>query len=80
MHRHQIFHADLNAHNLLLAPQGQVFVVDFDKCERRGGDDWKARNLARLKRSLLKENHRLALHWQEADDWPALLNGYDASP
>jgi 3-deoxy-D-manno-octulosonic-acid transferase len=80
LHRHQIFHADLNAHNLLLDPQGQVFVVDFDKCERRGGDDWKARNLARLKRSLLKENHRLALHWQEADDWPALLNGYDASP
>lgn len=80
LHRHQIFHADLNAHNLLLDPQGQVFVVDFDKCERRGGNDWKTRNLARLKRSLLKEHNQQALHWQEAEDWPALLNGYDASP
>lgn len=80
LHRHQVFHADLNAHNLLLDPQGQVYVVDFDKCERRGGDDWKTRNLARLRRSLLKEHKRQALPWQEAEDWPVLLNGYDASP
>jgi 3-deoxy-D-manno-octulosonic-acid transferase len=80
LHRHQIFHADLNAHNLLLDTQGQVFVVDFDKCKRRGGDEWKARNLARLKRSLIKEHHRQALYWQEAKDWTSLLNAYDANP
>lgn len=80
LHRHQIFHADLNAHNLLLNAGGEAFVVDFDKCERRSGAVWKTANLARLKRSLQKELGRHALHWIEADDWPALLSGYEASP
>jgi 3-deoxy-D-manno-octulosonic-acid transferase len=77
LHRHQVFHADLNAHNLLLDAQGQAFVVDFDKCERRPGHAWKNHNLQRLQRSLRKERHRHpALHWDEATDWPALLCGY----
>jgi 3-deoxy-D-manno-octulosonic-acid transferase len=56
MHEHQIYHSDLNCHNILLnGSSGQVWLIDFDKCERRGGDAWKAGNLARLERSLLKE-------------------------
>ncbi len=73
LHERQVFHADLNAHNLLLDAQGRAWVVDFDKCERRPGDEWKATNLARLLRSLRKEAKREPVfHWHE-DDW-ALLN------
>lgn len=74
LHERQVFHADLNAHNLLLDTQGRAWVVDFDKCEVRAGDDWKAANLARLLRSLRKEAGREPVfHWHE-DDWAMLLS------
>lgn len=76
LHDHQVFHADLNAHNLMLDTQGKAWIVDFDQCGVRAGDDWKAKNLERLLRSLRKEQQRLAtFHWQEAD-WNALLRAY----
>src|SRR5690606_16792405 len=37
LHERQVFHADLNAHNLLLDAQGRAWVVDFDKCALRPG-------------------------------------------
>ncbi|MBI3772476.1 MAG: 3-deoxy-D-manno-octulosonic acid kinase [Gammaproteobacteria bacterium] len=50
-----IFHADLNARNILLAEAGQVFLIDFDKGERRVPDSsWQRENLQRLQRSLNK--------------------------
>ncbi len=76
MHERQVFHADLNCHNLLLDAQGQAWIVDFDKCERRAGDSWKAQNLARLQRSLRKEQaRRPGFQWDEAH-WAVLLEGY----
>jgi len=79
LHNAQVFHADLNAHNLLLDAQGQAWVVDFDKCRLRSGDTWKAANLARLRRSLHKERqHSAHLAWTEAN-WSALLLGYHAA-
>ncbi len=78
LHEKQIFHADLNAHNLLLDNDGGAWVVDFDKCERRTGDAWKAANLARLLRSLRKEAGREPVfHWFE-DDWTLLTAAYGA--
>jgi 3-deoxy-D-manno-octulosonic acid kinase len=48
------YHADLNAHNVLLAA-GAVWLVDFDRGElRTPARDWQLANLARLRRSLLK--------------------------
>jgi 3-deoxy-D-manno-octulosonic-acid transferase len=76
LHERQVFHADLNAHNLLLDGAGRAWVVDFDKCGVRAGDDWKPLNLQRLLRSLRKEATRVTpYHWSEAD-WAALLAGY----
>jgi 3-deoxy-D-manno-octulosonic acid kinase len=47
-------HADLNAHNVLLAGDA-VWLVDFDRGElRTPARDWQLANLARLRRSLLK--------------------------
>lgn len=77
LHDRQIFHSDLNAHNLLLDRAGQAWVVDFDKCGLRTGEDWKPQNLARLLRSLRKEATRVTpYHWTEAE-WPLLVAGYE---
>lgn len=79
LHGHQVFHSDLNAHNLLLDDQGHAWIVDFDKCLIQSGQAWKASNLARLLRSLRKEAVRQSpFHWSE-NDWQHLLNGYEAS-
>jgi 3-deoxy-D-manno-octulosonic-acid transferase len=76
LHNAQVFHSDLNAHNLLLDDQGQAWVVDFDKCRLRVGEDWKADNLARLRRSLSKERTRVpGLQWGESD-WAELMTAY----
>ncbi len=79
LHDRQVFHADLNAHNLLLDAQGRAWVIDFDKCAVRPGQAWKADNLARLLRSLRKEAGRVSpYHWDEAD-WALLTDAYAAT-
>lgn len=79
MHERQIFHADLNIHNLLLDTQGGAWIVDFDKCALRVGVDWKAQNLARLQRSLRKEAQRLKPFHGQDSDWDCLISAYHAS-
>ncbi|CAM4104823.1 3-deoxy-D-manno-octulosonic acid kinase [Bordetella tumulicola] len=55
MHRQGVWHADLNAFNVLLDPQGQVWLIDFDRGTEGGVSDRQRRgNLLRLKRSLEK--------------------------
>jgi 3-deoxy-D-manno-octulosonic acid kinase len=51
-HDYGLDHADLNAHNILLRSEGEVFLIDFDRCERRQPGMWRDANLARLRRSL----------------------------
>ena len=70
-----VYHADLNAHNILLDDDGQVFLVDFDKGEIRNEGRWKASNIARLKRSLNKLNQQSDFSFTE-NDWSALMQGY----
>jgi 3-deoxy-D-manno-octulosonic-acid transferase len=77
LHAHGVFHSDLNCHNLMRDPAGQVWIIDFDKCAVRAAGPWQPANLERLRRSLRKERGRLpSWHWDEAD-WPALMAGYD---
>jgi 3-deoxy-D-manno-octulosonic acid kinase len=48
------YHADLNAHNILLEAQ-RVWLLDFDRgALRTPARTWQLANLARLRRSLLK--------------------------
>lgn len=76
LHDRQVFHSDLNAHNLLIDDQHHAWVIDFDKCGLRYGNEWKAANLQRLLRSLRKEQQRCApFHWNESQ-WPLLMAGY----
>ncbi|HET6604632.1 MAG TPA: 3-deoxy-D-manno-octulosonic acid kinase [Xanthomonadaceae bacterium] len=75
-HRAGAWHADLNAHNLLLDDSGAVWLVDFDRGRlRRPGGGWQMANLRRLQRSLLKLGAgRHGRQWALA--WDALLDGW----
>jgi 3-deoxy-D-manno-octulosonic acid kinase len=71
-------HADLNAHNILVAREG-LWLIDFDRGEiRASGTAWKLANLARLKRSLLKVG---ACNGNETvldrGVWRSLMRGYE---
>lgn len=49
------WHADLNAHNILIDRQAGIWVIDFDRGRLlRPAPAWQASNLARLRRSLEK--------------------------
>lgn len=75
-HQHQIFHADLNAHNILLDNSEKISLIDFDKGCIRAGTGWYADNLQRLHRSLTKLASQLnQFHFDEAA-WEQLQNGY----
>ena len=77
-HQAQIYHHDLNIHNVMLDSDQQAWLIDFDKCSQRTGEQWKQANLDRLYRSLQKERQRKNIYWQQAD-WKALLSGYNSS-
>jgi len=77
MHEHNVFHSDLNCRNILINRAGKAWLIDFDKCDRREAGPWKAQNLDRLKRSLLKSSREDAkVSWNE-DDWSNLMAGYN---
>lgn len=68
-HAHHVYHADLNAHNILVDRQEKIWLIDFDKCDRkRITPALRKANLSRLHRSLCK--------LQKAIDWPQLLEAY----
>lgn len=77
-HRDGVWHADLNAHNVLVTANG-LFLIDFDRGSLRApATRWQTANLRRLRRSLLKEG---ACGGDPAafDEtlWQPLLRGYE---
>lgn len=76
-HRNGVWHADLNAHNLLVTPDA-MFMIDFDRGRlRQPARAWREANLARLRRSLTK------LGASNGDEeifekhlWTPLMQGY----
>ncbi|WP_105102155.1 3-deoxy-D-manno-octulosonic acid kinase [Microbulbifer pacificus] len=77
-HRDNVYHADLNASNVLLTGCGDFYLIDFDKGAIRASlsrQDAEA-NVARLHRSLdkLRKRHP-AFHFEE-DNWEALESAY----
>ncbi len=72
-----VYHADLNVRNILLDKDGEVFVIDFDKGEKRSVDSvWQQANLDRLLRSLNKFNNNEAQFYFDEQAWQSLLAGY----
>ncbi len=74
-HAAGVYHADLNAHNILIGNDDRIFLVDFDRGERRTtSEGWRKENLARLFRSLRKLGIPSVI---ERRAWPELLKGYN---
>lgn len=73
-----VYHADLNACNILLDDQGKVTLIDFDRGElRTPAKSWQQANLARLKRSLEKFRRKELRFAFDDEDWKSLLRGYE---
>ena len=73
-----VYHADLNAHNILLTPE-QVYLIDFDRGELRKRGWWADTTLVRLYRSLEKVTLLAAPESFTDEDWHSLLAGYRES-
>ncbi|MBA8888946.1 3-deoxy-D-manno-octulosonic acid kinase [Dokdonella fugitiva] len=70
------WHADLNAHNILVGGDDGVSLIDFDRGRmRKPRLAWQQANLARLLRSLLKLGAR-RLDGFESRFWHPLLAAY----
>jgi 3-deoxy-D-manno-octulosonic acid kinase len=78
-HDHGVEHPDLTAHNILLDPEGSVFLVDFDNARLRRPGRWREAGIARLKRSLRKVALETGTPFSE-EAWRALGAGYAEQP
>jgi 3-deoxy-D-manno-octulosonic acid kinase len=75
-HVRGVHHADLNAHNVLVDRDGNVFVLDFDRGRVRARGPWESQVLARLERSLHKITAQHAKARFSLENWHALVAGY----
>jgi 3-deoxy-D-manno-octulosonic acid kinase len=75
-HAAGVWHADLNAHNVLLDHNDIVYLIDFDRGRLRRGTRWRKRNLQRLHRSLCKLQRQKDGAAFDATAWSALLSAY----
>lgn len=66
MHEQGVWHADLNAYNILLDPEGRAWLIDFDKARRTTlSMERRSANLLRLRRSLAKVAGARGITWWE---------------
>jgi len=79
-HARGVYHADLNAHNVLVDRAGRLHLIDFDRGRLRAPHpSWQTANLNRFQRSLEKLRRLYpGLHYESAD-WPMVLRGYGRS-
>lgn len=75
-HEAGVYHADLNAYNVQIDREGDLWLLDFDKGELRSPGAWQQETLSRLHRSLQKVirlDPRLHYH---RGNWEEFLAGY----
>lgn len=77
-HNAHIYHADLNAHNLLLDDEGSVYMIDFDKGRIDMNSSWHRKNLQRLHHSLDKLSRQMRAFNFTEDNWGELEQGYSS--
>jgi len=75
-HLENVYHADMNAYNVQLDSDDNLYLLDFDRGRFRKPGTWMQQNLACLNRSLLKiaSLDKRAIFSQS--EWDALLAGY----
>jgi len=78
-HASGIYHADMNAHNLQIDADGELWMLDFDRGRLLRPGPWQQRTLRRLHRSLYKiRSANPALHFS-SENWDRFLEGYFAA-
>lgn len=76
-HNHGVFHADLNANNILFDDEDKLYLIDFDKGDIRQPGEWQNDNIKRLHRSLLKlKSQQQNFNFSE-QDWSELVLAYE---
>lgn len=76
-HAHGIYHADLNATNLLVDAGGKVWLIDFDRCgKRKPAMRWQQANLDRLLRSFRKLHAQKQMKDFNEIFWHPMLAAY----
>ena len=75
-HAEGVYHADMNAHNLQIDDDGELWMLDFDRGRLLQPGAWQQKTLSRLHRSLNKiRSANPALH-VNAENWEQFLEGY----
>jgi len=75
-HRAGVYHADMNAYNVQVDKDGDIWMLDFDKGELRAPGAWQQQTLGRLHRSLKKILGLNAKLYFRGANWEQLLEGY----
>jgi 3-deoxy-D-manno-octulosonic acid kinase len=76
IHAEDVYHADMNAYNIQLDENDEVWLLDFDRGELSPTGTWKQETLSRLHRSLRKiTSLSPGIHFDETN-WQKLLDGY----
>ena len=71
-----VYHADMNAYNVQIDKDGELWMLDFDRGELRQPGPWQQQTLNRLHRSLQKiRSLDPKIHFR-TPQWEALLEGY----
>jgi len=75
-HEAGVYHADMNAYNVQVDKDGDIWMLDFDKGALLPPGPWQQETLSRLHRSLEKVlDLDPKLHFR-ATNWEQLLEGY----
>ena len=75
-HQRGVYHADLNANNILFAMDNKVYLIDFDKGRIRRDGAWKVENINRLQRSLIKLQSQYKTFSFSEENWQSLVASY----
>ncbi|MEM7277999.1 MAG: 3-deoxy-D-manno-octulosonic acid kinase [Pseudomonadota bacterium] len=74
-HEHDIYHADLNTHNIQLGSES-VWLLDFDRGSIRAAGSWKESTLERLYRSMRKVTRGRKAQESIEGYWQEFLSAY----
>lgn len=75
-HEAGYYHADLNSRNILLGSDAVVWILDWDRGQKRSPGAWQQANLRRLQHDLNKRWQRGSFPYYAETDFLTLLAGY----
>ncbi len=75
-HEAGVYHADMNAYNIQVDKDGDIWMLDFDKGALRSPGSWQQATLSRLHRSLQKILGLEPKLYFCSTNWEQLLQGY----